>query len=288
MDADALERFLRVLAAEELLVEGPIGTFGLSLVGAELCRDVPGSLHHFVELMVGESYAAWAGAGHSLRTGEPAFASVHGKPYFAWLADRPEDQRRFNDGQAGLVERRLEPLLDRDWSSARTVVDVGGGNGRLLSCLLARQPHLRGVLFDLPHVVDAARTADGLEERCEFAGGDFFGEVPRGGDVYLLAQILHDWDDAAAVKILRRCRAAIGPEGRLLVVEQVIREDGRPHPAKQLDLHMLVMLGGRERTESAWRRLLAEGGFALDSVTVAARSALIEARPITHQDEEER
>jgi SAM-dependent methyltransferase len=290
VDGDALERFLRVLAAESLLVEEPIGTFALTGVGHEFRRDVPGSLHHFVELMAGESYAAWAAAEHSLRTGAPAFATVHGASYFDWLAARPDEQRRFNDAQAGLVERRLEPLLDRDWSAARTVVDVGGGSGRLLSRLLPREPHLNGILVDLPHVAAQAAealAADGLAERCRCVGGDFFGALPKGGDVYVLAQILHDWDDEAAAKILRRCHAAIPAGGRLLILEQVIREDGRPHPAKQLDLHMLLMLGGRERTESAWRRLLREGGFSIESVVQSARSSLIEAVP-AHGHEEQR
>ena len=288
-DADALERFLRVLAAEDFLTEGPIGTFGIGPLGAELRTDVPGSLHHFVELMIGESYDAWSAAAYSVRTGAPAFETVLGRPYFDWLAGRPADQQRFSTAQAGLVRRRLEPLLDRDWSGVSTVVDVGGGNGRLLTELLRGQPHLEGVLVDLPHVAEEARaalTAAGLGERSRCVGGDFFGAVPAGGDVYVLAQILHDWDDEAAAKILRRCRSALGPAGRLLVLEQVIAEDGRPHPAKQLDLHMLVMLGGRERTESAWRRLLAAGGFAITSITRSARSSLIEAEPDRHEPDQ--
>ena len=281
-DADALQRFLRVLAAEGLFVESPPGTFALTPMGGLLRSDVPGSLRHFCSLMAGEAYTAWSGAAHSLRTGGPAFDAVFGQPYFEWLAEHPAASARFDRAQAGLVVLRLRPLLNRDWTGVRTVVDVGAGNGQLLTSLLAEWTHLRGVLFDLPHVVAGAahvlREA-GLAARCRCVGGDFFRDMPTGGDVYVLAQILHDWDDDHAVAILRQCRGAMDADGRLLILEHVVHEDGQPHPAKMLDLHMLVMLGGRERTETAWRELLARGGFAAVDISHSARSSLIEARP---------
>ncbi|MEV5504274.1 methyltransferase [Nonomuraea fuscirosea] len=271
-DADALVRFLRVLVAEGLFTEGPRGTFALTATGAYLRADRPGSLRHLVTLMAGEPYRAWGLAGHSLRTGEPAFDELFGQPMFAWLRAHPAESAAFDTAQAGLVTVRMQPLVERDWRDARTVVDVGGGTGELLRTLLAGNPHLRGVLFDLPHV---AGEADVPAERCAVVGGDFFTGVPAGGDVYVLAQILHDWDDHAALRILREVAAAMPPHGTLLVVEQVIPEDDARHPEKILDLHMLVLLGGRERTAGEWRRLFAAGGFALTEIEHGTRSVLL-------------
>jgi hypothetical protein len=280
-DADALHRFLRVLTAEGLFVEQPAGTFAATPLGALLRRDTAGSLRHFTTLMAGEAYQAWSAAQHSLRTGRPAFEEVFGKPLFDWLGDHPAESAAFNAAQAGLVELRLVPLVERSWAGVRTVVDVGGGTGRLLATLLGRHPALRGVLFDQPHVVAEAGTtlsAAAVADRVSVQGGDFFAAVPGGGDVYVLAQILHDWDDDRAVAILRRVAAAMTPAARLLILEQVIPDDSAPHPAKLLDLHMLVLLGGRERSESAWRELLAAGGFELVGVDTSARASVLEAR----------
>jgi O-methyltransferase domain len=281
-DPDALRRFLRALAGEGVFVEEPAGTFALTELGGLLRSDTPGSLRHFCRLMVGEAYQVWELAGHSLRTGESAFAQRFGKPMFDWLADHPDKAAGFDAAQAGLVELRLLPLLDRDWMGVSTVVDVGGGNGGLLARLLARHPHLAGTLLDQPHAVEQARAnldRAGVAGRCRLVPGDFFAAVPEGADAYVLAQILHDWDDERAGRILARCRAAMPGHARLLVLEQAIAEDGQPHPAKLLDLHMLVLLGGRERTETEWRTLLGGAGFTVTDISHHARSSLIEARP---------
>ena len=281
-DPDALHRFLRALAGEGLFVEDPPGVFALTEVGALLRSDVAGSLRHFSTLMVGEAYQVWELAGHSLRTGRAAYPVRFGQPLFDWLAEHPDKAAEFNAAQAGLVRLRLVPLLDRDWTGVRTVVDIGGGNGTLLSHLLPRHEHLRGVLLDLPHVAaQAAKTlaGAGLADRVDCRAGNFFAGVPAGADAYVLAQILHDWDDERAAAILHGVRAAMPDHGRLLVLEQAITEDNRPHPAKLLDLHMLLLLGGRERTESDWHALLGKAGFTVSAITHHARSSLIEAAP---------
>jgi hypothetical protein len=279
---DALHRFLRALAGEGLFVETPPGTFALTDQGELLRSDAPGSLRHFSRLMVGEAYQVWELAGHSLRTGQAGYPVRFGKPLFDWLADHPDKAAEFDSGQAGLVELRLSPLLDRDWAGVRTVVDIGGGNGALLASLLARHPHLHGTLLDLPQVT--ARAAEwlavaGLLDRVRCQPGDFFKEIPAGADAYVLAQILHDWDDEQATQILLGVRAAMPDHAHLLVLEQAVPEDNQPHPAKLLDLHMLLLLGGRERTESDWHSLLGKAGFAITAITQHARSAMIEARP---------
>ncbi|MFE7675712.1 methyltransferase [Streptomyces albidoflavus] len=280
VDADALHRTLRVLAAEGLFQEGPVGTFRLAALGDLLCTDTPGSLHEFANLMGGEAYRVWADSAHSVRTGKPAFDLVHGRPHFDWLAEHADAARDFNRAQASLVTQRLLPLLECDWNDVKTVVDIGGGNGTLLSTLLVQESHLEGVLFDLPHVVTDAemRLAEsGVRNRTRVMGGDFFVEVPEGGDVYVLAQILHDWNEEKALGILRSCRRALPPHGRLLILEQVIPEDNEPHAAKLLDLHMLVLLGGRERTETNWRSLLKKSGLRLNSIEHGDRSSLMTA-----------
>ncbi|WP_435852342.1 methyltransferase [Streptomyces platensis] len=280
VDADALQRTLRALAAEGLFREGPAGTFCLAALGELLRTDAPGSLHEFVNLMAGESYRVWADSAYSVRTGRPAFDLVHGRPHFNWLAEHADAARNFNRAQASLVTHRLLPLLGRNWSDVKTVVDIGGGDGTLLARLLGQEPHLEGVLFDLPHVVTEAEmnlAESGVRNRTRIVGGDFFAEVPAGGDVYVLAQILHDWNEEKALGILRSCRQALPAHGRLLILEQVIPEGNEPHPAKLLDLHMLVLLGGRERTETDWRSLLTDSGFRLDSVEHGGRSSLMTA-----------
>ncbi|MTD15667.1 methyltransferase [Nakamurella sp. YIM 132087] len=279
VDADALRRMLGLLESEGLLTGVAPDRVELTGRGRLLCSDTPGSLKHLCALMDHEAYTCWSGAGHALRTGGAAFDQVYGQPYFDWLAGHPDDATRFHAAQAGLVEMRLLPLLALDWSATRTVVDVGAGDGVLLHTLLTAQPHLAGIGFDLPEVTAAAPVG----ERTTRVGGSFFDGVPVGGDTYVLAQILHDWPDVDAVRILRRVREAMlrtgSPAARLLVLEQVVPDDTRPHPARLLDLHMLVLLGGRERTERQWRELLSRSGFRVERITAGARSALLEAVP---------
>jgi SAM-dependent methyltransferase len=281
-DVTSLGRFLRVLVTEGILSEVSPDVFALTEMGDLLRTDVPDSLSQLAELMDHEAYQAWSGAIHSVRTGKPSFDEVYGAPYFAWLARNPDAAERFDRGQAGLVGLRLAPLLNRDWTGVREVVDVGGGNGVLLATLLSAVPGLTGVLFDLPHVLaGAAPVLDeaGVTDRVRTHGGDFFVEMPAGADAYVLSQVLHDWDDDQAASILATCRRAMPPDGRLLILEHVLPETTEPDPALLLDLHMLVLLGGRERTETAWRSLLARGGFTVRGVHHGSRSALIEAVP---------
>jgi len=258
------------------------GVVGLTDVG-ELLVEGPGSTRHNAIFFGDLTYRTWGGALQSARTGRPVFDELYGAPFFDYLAEHPDDAETFNRAMEGGAAARLPPLLERDWRGVRTVVDVGGGNGSVLRVLLEVNDHLRGIVFDLPSVARSAEREideDGLAERCTAVGGSFFDEAPAGGDVYLLAQILHDWGDDDAVRILRRVREAMPDDALLLVLELIVPEDDRPHPSKLIDLQMLVLLGGRERTRTQWAELLRRGGFELGDITEGVRASVIEARPI--------
>ena len=172
---------------------------------------------------------------------------------------------RYSIGRCRLVPKGASNYFSGvAWQDGETVVDVGGGNGTLVIELLQRQPQLRGVVFDLPEVAaeaEARGEAAGLSDRCRVVPGSFFDEVPTGGDVYVLAKVLHDWDDAAAIRILTSVRAAAPDHARLLVIDSVVPDGNAPHPSKALDLVMLSLVDGRERGEDEWRQLLEVGGF---------------------------
>jgi len=278
-DADALGRFLRALASLGIFTETRDGRYANSPLSDLLRSDVEGSARWIAQSFGAEHYRVWSDALHTVLSGEPASPRVLGREYFDWLGDHEAEAQNFNHAMAAASEVRVQPLLERDWDD-ELVVDVGGGTGRLLTTLLARHPRLRGIVVDLPHSEDEARATiagAGVADRCDFVAGSFFDTVPPGGDVYVLAHILHDWSDERALEILRMCRRAAAPGTRLLLLEGVVPDGPEPHPAKILDLHMLVLLGGRERTEREWRSLLAEGGFELAAVRPDPRQTVIEA-----------
>jgi hypothetical protein len=171
-----------------------------------------------------------------------------------------------------------------DFTRFAKVVDVGGGYGTLMAAILEKSSKTRGVIFDLPRVIEGARRyieARNLQSRCECVEGDFFASVPEGGDAYVLASIVHDWDEEHALTILKNCRRAMGREAKLLLVEMVIPPDDSPFFGKWLDLHMMVCLGGRERTAEEYGELLARAGFRLTSVLrTSTPSSVVEAEPV--------
>lgn len=207
---------------------------------------------------------------HSVKTGEPAFPEMYGMTAWEYRAAHPEENTIFDAAMTGLSLAEAEAVVrSYDFSGIGVLVDVGGGTGALLAAILVANPALRGILFDQPHVVAGAKDlleVAGVADRCEVVSGSFFEAVPGGADAYLLKSIIHDWDDASAIEILRKCRAAIADTGRLLLVERGIRPRNEPDPAKFIDLMMLVMLGGQERTADEYEKLYAEAGFRLTSV----------------------
>lgn len=271
-NADALHRLMRALATVGVFVEHPDRTFSLTPVGDCLRTDVPTSLASMAKFF-GEGWhsAAWADLLTSVKTGESAFARVHGEPAFLWADSHPKESAVFNEAMTSISTMSAHAVASTyDTSSATTIIDVGGGHGLFLSTLLRANPKARGILFDMPKVVEGAKTPiaeAGLASRCEIVGGDFFASVPAGGDLYTLKHIIHDWDDDASVTILSHCAKGLAPGGRVILVEAVLPPPGVPSFGKILDLEMLVIAdGGRERTEAEYGKLFERAGLTLTRV----------------------
>ena len=269
--APTLARVLRALAGRGVVHEGPDGSYALAPIARVLLAEHPRSLRGRA-LFLGFNYHAWAGFMDTLRDGSVAFERHYGMKHFEWLAAHPDKNARFD----AVMQRRTAsllkssiPLVDR-LPEQGTIIDVGGGNGTFLADVLASRPGLRGVVFDQPQVVSAAAAvfeAAGVAERAHAEGGDFFAAIPTGGDVYTLLSVLHDWDDNDAVRILKRVRAAMDPGTFLLIGEAILAGPNEWDPFKNLDLQMLVLFGGRERSEPEWRALVGQAGFRVDAVT---------------------
>ncbi len=261
-----LARFLRAAAALGLCTTEENGYVQLTPRGELLRSDAPDSMRSFA-LVVAAPYVqrAWEGLPEAIRTGEAAFPQVYGRDFWEYLAAHPEESARFDGAMSGVAGGRADALLAaRGLSDIETLVDVGGGRGRLLATVLAAHPKLRGVLFDRPEVVagaDEFLTATGVRDRCTLVGGDFFVDVPEGGDADVLAQILHDWPDEQAVAILRACHRAMAPGTRLWIIEQLVQPGDAFEGAKLNDLLMLVLFAAQERTADEFRSLLEAVGF---------------------------
>jgi SAM-dependent methyltransferase len=270
-DPQALFRLLRLLASIGVFVEVAPRSFGLTALGETLRSDAPGSVRNFAitETAPGH-WQPWGRLSESIRTGQPMARAALGMEFFEWYAKNPDEAGFFSAAMGNLSAMAAGELVRvYDFSAARKIADVGGAHGVLLTTVLRANPTTRGILFDLPHVIAGAGEiiqAQGLSGRCELQSGDFFEAVPEGADLHLLKQIVHDWDDERATRLLKNCHRALAPNGKLLLVEMVVPRDNRPSPAQAMDLNMLVLLGGRERTEEEYQRLLQGGGFMLDRV----------------------
>jgi O-methyltransferase domain/Dimerisation domain len=267
VDADSLHRLLRALASDGVFAENEPGVFRNTPASDALRAE---GRPEFAHLFGGVFWDAIRPLDGAVRTGQSTFAAELGADFWSWLAEHPDDRRRFDRAMAGGKEGTAGGLAALEWRDGEVVVDVGGGNGALLAALLGQRPELRGIVFDLP---ETERDEAALGERIEFVEGSFFERVPAG-DTYVLSAILHDWDDERAGAILSTIRAAAPAGARVLVTESVIPPGNDPNGAKWLDLLMLVLAGGRERTEPEWRRLLERAG--LEPVRI--EDGLIEAR----------
>lgn len=267
----ALFRLLRALESLGMLATSPDGGYQVTELGEYLRSDVPNSMRNLAILSGAEHYRIWSHLLDSVTSGTPSLELALGAPLFSYLHDHADAAERFNNAMSDLARNvHLPAVAALELHSAATVVDVGGGTGSLLAHVLATSPHLHGVLFDLPHVVAKAQPvleAAGVLDRCQLVGGDFFEEpVPGDGDIYLLSLVLHDFGDAPAERILKKVRSSIPDHARLVVLEQVVPEHGQPHISKLVDLNMLVISGGRERTEKEFESLLKSAGFELQRV----------------------
>ncbi|MBV9210982.1 MAG: methyltransferase [Acidobacteria bacterium] len=274
VDAGALYRVMRTLAGYGLFEEREPQCFALTSLGRLLQTDAPMSLRSLAIWNGEMSYKAWGEASHAVETGQPTTERVLGMRLFEYLWQKPEVGQIFNDAMSGLATQVAQAVASAyDFSGTGCVVDVGGGQGTLLASILRAYPETRGILFDGEAVVEGANRrleAMGLAERCEVVGGDFFERVPEGGDIYLLSSVLHDWDDERGLQILRNCRRAMRRNSKLLVIECVIPHSSEPCFSKLLDLQMLVVTGGRERTEEQFQTLLSAAGFELTNIIPAA------------------
>lgn len=289
--APSLHRLLRALASLALLEEVEPSQFALTALGDQLRTGAPDSLRNFALMFGGErSWRSWGDLLHSVRTGESATQHLYGMGSFEYLAAHPQQAAIFNEAMAEVTRQVADALVAAyDFSPFRVIVDVGGGNGTLIAAILVAAPNLRGIVFDLPTGnAEAARKLEvaGVADRCEVLAGDFFRSVPNGADGYILKSVIHDWDDEQSIAILKNCRNAISSNGKLLLVERVMptRMEGSRSNQRMamLDTHMLVMPGGRERTETEYRTLFAEARFKLTRVLrlpEAVGVSLIEALP---------
>lgn len=288
VNEDALYRVLRVLASVGVFAEVAPREFGFTPAAELLRRDHLESLHHLVNWLADPlHFRVYADAGITMRTGVPAVEHTVGMPAFEYLARDAETASVFNDAMAAFsVHVSPAVVASYDFSGVDVLVDVAGGYGDILCGVLRAYPSMRGILFDVDHVIAGAEqkiATRGLLHRCELKSGDFFAGVPGGGDAYVLKHIIHDWDDSRAVVILRHIRKALEhvSRGRLLLIESVIEPGNAPDLGKLIDYEMLMMTGGRERSEADFPALLRKAGFRLSGVRRLEGSplSLIEAMP---------
>ena len=282
----SLYRIMRTLASLGLFTENTERRFSLTPLGTALKTDTPGSARASVLTLAGPWFAGpLDDLLYSVQTGKTVFEKVYGLPLFDWLARHGDEASMFSETMVGFHGMEPAAVAEAyDFSHYESIIDVGGATGNLLSAILRRYQTPRGVLFDMPHVVRDAPTLireRGLADRIKIESGSFFESVPTGPDVYLLSHVIHDWSEEQCLTILGNCRRAMKPGARLLIIEMVLPADDTPHPGKMLDIIMLALPGGQERSEPEYRSLLGKAGFRLAQV-VPTQSAvsIVEAFPI--------
>jgi hypothetical protein len=284
-EPSALYRLLRALAGVGVFAESGGGLFEMTPMGELLRLDKAGSLRSTAMLYGDELiWNAYGQLTHAIKTGEPAFDHVYGQPFYDYLSQHPAPAALFHEAMTGFSEQEAAAILAAyDFSTVRSIVDIGGGQGALAAALLHAHPHLQAVIFDrTPPADDVERlfTRPDIVARVRFVQGDFFTAVPDGGDLFLLKSILHNWNDTAATAILRKCRDAMPRHGRLLVAERVVPPGSSPSEAKLFDINMMVTVGGQERTEAEYAALFRAAGLEMAQVApTRSHLSLIEAIP---------
>ena len=280
----SLYRTLRFLASHGLFRETEERHFDHTPLSAALRTDAPGSYRAGAQLFH-QTFAGWNGLYHSIQTGEPGFNKAFGAPIFNYIQAHPELGPVFDAGMTSLNCYETDAMLEAyDFTGIDVLADIGGGNGSLLSAVLARYPEIKGILFDLGHVVGRAKEklkAAGVAERCTVVQGSFFESIPAGANAYLLRHIIHDWTDEQCMQILGHCRNVIPTNGKLLIADCVVPAGNARCVSKDMDMVMMTYPGGQERTENQFRSLLKGSGFELKSITPTATAiCVVEARPV--------
>ena len=287
--ADTMRRLLRALAAFDVLKDLGTGQFELTPVGRCLRADVPNSVRPIVALFASEPFwQQFASLAKCIETGQNAYQLIHGLDCsFDYYEQHPELAAVFDEAMSAVSAFTGPATAEAyDFAGIGHVIDVGGGQGKVIASILKAHPHLRGTLFDLPRVGQGARSLlamEGVADRCEVITGDMLTSVPAGGDLYLLCHVIHDWDDEHAALVLRACRRAMTPAAKLAILDRVMPERIEPDPLVQanvlLDLRMLVgTRGGRERTAAEFERLLSAAGLRLRRIIpTRMASSLVEA-----------
>ena len=272
VNAEYLYRVLRALASVGVFAETADGKFRLTPTAQTLRSDRPGSLRDFALMMVDDyNWQSWGALERSVATGTTAFDHVHGMPIFAYLSQHPDKERVFAASMASISGTENAAVAAAyPYGKLTRLVDVGGAHGHLLATILRRHRKLNGVLYDQPQVVASAPQSgfitDTLLRRCEIVGGSFFDSVPAGADAYIMKYIIHDWNDELCGRILTNCRAAMAPDGRVLVVDHVIPKDNAANWGKLLDVNMMVLPGGKERTRAQFETLFENAGLRLKRI----------------------
>ena len=267
--AASLYRVLRCLSSFDIFHEDDTGRFSQTEMSALLRSDVPDSARGWT-VMRGEPFLSepWGQILHSVKTGQSAFMHSFGMDWPQYFGQQPEAAALFDDGMRSVSAEKYRAAAHAyDFADVKTIVDVGGGNGGLLTAILTANPHMQGTLAELAHVVEGARdhlVAAGVSERCQCVTTDMFASVPEGADAYVMANVIHDWDDERSITLLRNCREAMQSHGRVPLVEMVISPRNQPHLSKLVDVEMLVMTdGGKERSESEYAALYEAAGLRL-------------------------
>ena len=277
-----LQRVMRALASLGVFAEDGLGRYHLTPVAQTLRSDHPQSLRNFALMLVDDyNWRAWGALEHAVTTGGSAFEHVHGMFPFPFMQAHPDKEKMFAASMASLSGLENAAVARAyKFGKLRTLVDVGGAHGHLLATILRTYARLRGVLFDQPQVLEAATqtgfvTAPDVRARCQLVSGDFFSSVPAGADGYVMKYVLHDWDDEKSIRILSNCRKVMVADGRVLVVDRVIAGGNRPDWGKLVDINMMVVPGGRERTMEEFRALFASAGLRLRRVIKTASQLCI-------------
>jgi hypothetical protein len=279
----ALARILRVLASCGVFQETADGLFGHTAASRLLRSDHPQSQRSFARMMgMSVHWAAYGELEYSLRTGKAAIGKVTGTSTFEYFASHPAEARIFDEAMTGKSQAQIEAVLRAyDFSGFTRIADIGGGRGHLLQAVLRAAPRASGVVFDLPYVLKSLTPPADLANRLQLQAGDFFKDALPACDAYLLMSVIHDWSDAESVAILQAVRRAASPNAKLLLIELLVPADPGPHVAKALDIEMLVMTTGQERTRAQYEQLYQAAGFRLEKViptagpTVVLQGALV-------------